>query len=80
MLRVIVKQTIGTDMGLLKPDKKAEAYYVAQIKRKLRGVQCAAHGTHPDIHLLPELGGYSVSLENECCQAFTDLCLKKLHQ
>lgn len=79
MLRVTVKRTIGIDTGLLKPDKKAEAFYVAQIKRKLKDVQCTAHGTHPDIHLLPELGGYSVSLENECCEAFTNLCLRKLH-
>ena len=79
MLRIIVKRTIGIDTGLLKPDKKAEAYYVAQIKKKLQDVQCTTHGTRPYIHLLPELGGYSVSLENECCAAFSDLCLLKLH-
>jgi hypothetical protein len=79
MLRVSIQRTVGIDTGLLKSDKKAEAYYVVQIKNKLREVQCPVHGTRPYIHLLPEFGGYAVSLENECCQAFSDLCLQKLH-
>lgn len=78
MLKVKVKRGVGHDAEV-QVDPQAEAYYVAQIKAKLKGVSCPLHGTTPYIHILPERGGYFISLENECCVSFSELCAGKLH-
>ena len=78
MLKVKVKRGSGNEAGV-EIDLQAEAYYVAQIKAKLKGVSCPLHGTMPCIHVLPERGGYFISLENECCISFSELCAGRLH-
>jgi hypothetical protein len=78
MLKVKVKRNVSNDIGV-EIDTRAEAYYVAQIKAKLKGVSCPFHGTMPCIYILPEIGGYFISLENECCLSFSELCAGKLH-
>jgi len=58
--------------------KDKEDQFMAYFKEKLQGVQCPVHGSLPELELIPEPGGYSVDLLNDCCPAFTALCAAKI--
>ncbi|MBO0359175.1 hypothetical protein J0X19_14535 [Hymenobacter sp. BT186] len=58
--------------------KSTEEQFMAYFQEKLQGVYCPIHGSIPEIKLVPEPGGYSVDLLNDCCPAFTALCAKKI--
>ncbi|SNR81453.1 dimerization/docking domain-containing protein [Hymenobacter mucosus] len=55
-----------------------EDHVMAYLQEKLQGVCCPVHGSIPEIKLIPEPGGYSVDLLNDCCPAFTALCAAKV--
>jgi hypothetical protein len=58
--------------------KSTEEQFMAYFQEKLQGVYCPIHGSIPEIKLIPEPGGYSVDLLNDCCSTFTTLCAKKI--
>jgi hypothetical protein len=55
-----------------------EAQVLAGLYQKLQDLSCPEHGTLPQLQLVPEPGGYSVDLLNDCCPAFTALCADKI--
>ncbi|QJX48715.1 hypothetical protein HMJ29_18035 [Hymenobacter taeanensis] len=55
-----------------------EEQLLTGLYQKLQGISCPEHGTLPQLQLIPEPGGYSVDLVNDCCPAFTDMCSAKI--
>jgi hypothetical protein len=58
--------------------ESTEVQFMAYFQKKLQGVYCPVHGSLPEIKLIPEPGGYSVDLLNDCCPTFTALCAKMI--